>query len=202
MSKEEPKPFIVNPADLPEGFPTHQHTGEFWEALGRVVGTFGFLEEVLGKAIFAFSGTRRIPDEQIGAQFEKWLSTLERALSDPLGGLIDTYGKAVRTHGAAVITPYDLEILLGQLRDSSGIRNVLCHGSWRSIPDKNGRSVPFFVDKKGMVFTTPVDVAFLQQMQRHVVDLACAVMNTVTQMGWQFPGSKGPGNPVFSTSKS
>jgi hypothetical protein len=29
--------------------------------------------------------------------------------------------------------------------------------------------------------------------------LACAVMNTVTQMGYQFPGSSGPGKPIFSS---
>ena len=31
---------------------------QFWEQLGRTVATYGFLEEVLGKAIFAFTATR------------------------------------------------------------------------------------------------------------------------------------------------
>src|SRR5947209_8488671 len=81
---------------LPVQFPTHLHPAEFWEALGRVVATFGFLEETLGKAIFSFTATLQYPETEIQAAYEKWLPTLQRALSDPLGGLIDSYGKAVR----------------------------------------------------------------------------------------------------------
>jgi hypothetical protein len=161
--------------------------------LGRTVATFGFLEETLGKAIFSFTATREIPEDQIQAEFEKWLPTLERALSDPLGGLIDAYGKAVRNNKAATIT--NLDNLLEDLRKAAVLRNVLCHGSWR-VPDRQCRSVPFFVDKKNRIFETPIDVAYLCQVRRHVVELICNVINTVTHMGWRFPGSSGPGNPI------
>jgi hypothetical protein len=192
--KPEPKRYAVDPRTLPTHFPTHRHSVQFWEALGRTVAAFGFLEEILGKAIFSFTATRRIPDDKIEAEYEKWLPTLERALNDPLSGLIDSYGKAVRANSGATIA--DLDELLDDLREASAVRNVLCHGSWR-IPDDQGRSIPLFVDKKHRVFETPIDVAFLQQVQRHAAELACAVINTVTQMGWQFPGSGGPGNPIF-----
>jgi hypothetical protein len=162
--------------------------------LGRAVATFGFLEETLGKAIFSFTGTREIPADQIQAEFEKWLPTLERALSDPLGGLIDAYGKSVRNNKAATIT--NLDSLLEDLRKAAVLRNVLCHGSWR-VPDKQGRCIPFFVDKKNRIFDTPIDIAYLNQVRRHVVELTCEVVNTVTHMGWQFPGSSGPGSPIF-----
>lgn len=89
---------IIRQDVLPDNFPTHHHAGAFWEALGRTVATFGFLEETLAKAIFAFTGTREIPADEIEEEFEKWLSTLQKAVSDPLGGLIDAYGKAVRQH--------------------------------------------------------------------------------------------------------
>ena len=69
-----------------------------WENLGRTIATFGFLEEVLGKAIFAFTATTRYPESDVEAAFDKWLPTLERALIDPLAGLIDAYGKAVRNN--------------------------------------------------------------------------------------------------------
>ena len=65
VGKAEPKRYIVDVAKLPENFPTHRHSAEFWECLGRAVATFGFLEEVLGKAIFSFTATREIPDDQI-----------------------------------------------------------------------------------------------------------------------------------------
>lgn len=190
----EVKRFAVDCGDLPAHFPTHRHSAEFWEALGRSVATFGFLEEVLGKAIFSFTGTREISEDKLEEEYAKWQPTLERAASDPLGGLIDSYGHAVRANRNATIA--NLDDLLEHLRKASTVRNVLCHGSWR-MPDEHGRSVPLFVDKKINEFQTPVDVAYLQQVQRHAAELACAVINTVTQMGWQFPGSRGPGVPIY-----
>lgn len=60
---------IIDRDNLPGMFPTHRHEPEFWEHLGRAIASFGFLEEVLGKAIFAFTATRRhrcsIPDDHI-----------------------------------------------------------------------------------------------------------------------------------------
>lgn len=185
---------IIDRERLPPAFPTHRHSASFWEALGRAVATFGFLEETLGKAIFAFTGTREIPSDEIEAEFEKWLPTLRRALSDPLGGLIDSYGKAVSQNPAATIS--NLPNLLDDLRKAAALRNALCHGSWR-VPDSDGRSIPFYVDRKDCIFETRVDVKYLEQVQRHVVELACAVINSVTHMGWQFPGSSGPGTAIL-----
>jgi hypothetical protein len=194
VTESEPKRFVVNIKELSTGFPTHKHSSEFWEAVGRTVATFGFLEETLGKAIFSFTATRRMPPNELEAEFEKWLPTLERALIDPLGGLIDSYAKVARANSGATIT--NLDDLLDDLRKASTIRNVLCHGSWR-MPDKEGRSLPLFVKKKREVFQTPVDVAYLKQVQRHVAELVCVVVSSVTHMGWQFPGSHGPGLPIW-----
>lgn len=188
------KRFIVDRNNLPADYPTHRHSAEFWEALGRVVATFGFLEETLGKAVFSFTATRRIPEDEIEAEYKKWLPTLEKALSDPLGGLIESYGRAVRANGEATIT--NLDALLDDLRKASSIRNVICHGSWR-VPDECGRSTPFFVNKKGEIFETPIGVAYLHQLRAHTVELVCEVVNTVTHMGWQFPGSSSPGDPIY-----
>jgi hypothetical protein len=182
---------------LPADYPTHKHPPAFWEALGRAIATCGFLEEALGKAIFAFTGTRQIAEDQAQAEYEKWLPTLERALSDPLGGLIDSYGKAVRSNASATVI--NLDGLLNNLREAAAIRNVLCHGSWNNIPDAQGRSVPFFVNRKQEKFETPIDIAFIKQVQQAVLELACDVINSVTQMGWQFPGSSGPGKPLWPT---
>ena len=100
----EPKRFTVDVQKLPMDFPTHKHAPEFWEALGRTVATFGFLVETLGKAIFSFTATRHIPSRELQAEFVKWLPTLERALTDPLGNLIESYSKAVRANTGATIT--------------------------------------------------------------------------------------------------
>jgi hypothetical protein len=193
----EHKRFVVDITNLPPLFPTHRHSAMFWENLGRTIATFGFLEEVLGKAIFAFSATTSYPENEVEAAFEKWLPTLERALIDPLAGLVDAYAKAVRNNPEAAIT--NLEDLLSELRKASVIRNVLCHGSWRT-PAANGKSLPCFVNRQKMVWDTSIDIAYLQQTQRAVAELACEVVTTVTRMGWQFPGSRGPGKAVFEKS--
>jgi hypothetical protein len=188
------KRFIVDLDNLPALFPTQRHSPIFWEALGRAVATFGFLEEMLGKAIFAFTATRQYQESEIEAAYANWLPTLERALIDPLGNLIDLYGKAVRANSAATVE--NLDDLLRQLREASVIRNVLCHGSWSS-PRADGSSLPLFVNRQKMVWDTPIDIPFLEKTQKAVAELGCAVITTVTHMGWQFPGSHGPGKTIF-----
>jgi hypothetical protein len=69
----------------------------------------------------------------IQIEYEKWLATLERALFDPLGGLID-YGSAARKHQNV---PTYLDDLLKKLREAAVWRNTICHGSWRA-PDEQG----------------------------------------------------------------
>jgi hypothetical protein len=166
----------------------------FWESLGRAVATFGFLEEVLGKAIFSFTATRRYDESEIQQAYAEWIPKLERALTDPLGNLIDAYGRAVREHPTATIE--NLDDLLRDLRKASATRNILCHGSWR-LPDANGASVPFFVNRRQEVIETAMDCQYIDQVQRHTAELACWVISTITHMGWRFPGSTGPGNPIW-----
>ena len=184
---------IINMDALPDKFPTHRHTSSFWESLGRAVATFGFLEEVLGKAIFAFTATHPYDENEVQQAYEEWVPKLERALTDPLGNLIDAYGKAVREHPGATVS--NLEELLTNLRKASAIRNVLCHASWQ-LPNVSDGSVPFFVSRRLEVVDSAMDCQSLDQVQRHVAELACSVINTVTAMGWQFPGSAGPGEPI------
>lgn len=179
---------------LPEQYPTHIQTAAFWECLGRAIASFGFLEEVLGKAIFAFSSRVSCSEEEASEAYAAWILKLERALYDQLGSLIDTFGKAVRDHLGS--TPDHIGDLLNQLRNASQLRNVICHGSWRT-PNSAGASVPFYVDRRMNIFDTPIDLQYLTQLQKHVQELICGVINTVTEMGWNFPGSNGPGKVLF-----
>lgn len=193
MNEEGRARHVIKRDALPDGFPTHKHDPTFWEALGRAVATFGFLEDTLCKAIFAFTATTRYEASEIEEAYKNWLPTLERALVDPLGNLIDVYGKVVRNNSDATIN--NLDELLDDLRNASKIRNVICHGFW-GPPDANGATVPSFVNKQKKVFETPIDKAFLNQLQRSINGLACTVIDSVTHMGWQFPGSIGPGEFV------
>lgn len=94
----------------------------------------------------------------------------------------------------------NLDELLEQLKETSKLRNVICHGSWRT-PNSEGASIPFFVNRQQEKFETAIDVAFLFQLQKRVSELACAVVETVTHMGWQFPGSSGPGKVIWESRK-
>jgi len=194
MTQGQASGSIVDMDKLPGRFPTHRHQPAFWESLGRAVATFGFLEETLRRAIFAFTATREYPAAEAEAAYAKWLPKLERALSDQLANLIDAYGKAVRDHGGSKIT--DLDGFLADLKKAADMRNILCHGSW-AVPNANGASVPFFVNRKLEVVETAMDCQFIDQVQRHTAELTCVVMNTVTAMGWRFPGSTSPGKPIW-----
>lgn len=190
--------YVIQQGALPPGFPTHRHRPAFWESLGRAVATFGFLEDALCKAIFALTATTHYDEKEIEAAYNAWLPTLERALVDPLGNLIDVYSKAVRNNQGTNVE--NLDDLLTDLRSASALRNVICHASWPP-PDSRDATVPFFVNKRREVFQTPIDIAFLQQLQKSAADLACAVINTVTHMGWQFPGSDGPGESIWNSTR-
>lgn len=120
--------YTVDRSTLPDKFPTHQHSAEFWESLGRAVATFGFLEEILAKAIFAFTSSKPYSEQEIQQAYAEWLPKLEHALIDQLGNLINSFDKAVRDHPMATID--DLDVLTEDLHKASKIRNVICHGSW------------------------------------------------------------------------
>lgn len=194
MNHAEVKCAIIDQANLPPMFPTHRHSPKFWEQLGRTIATFGFLEEVLGKAIFAFTATRQYNSEEIDAAYQAWLPQLERALTDQLWNLADSYGKAARDNPATMTE--NIGELIEDIKKAAVIRNVLCHGSWRT-PDENGASIPLFINRQKEKFDTAIDLAYLKQVQEHVVELVCCVMDTVTHMGWRFPGSAGPGKPIM-----
>jgi len=192
----EPTGHIVDIEALPQDFPTQRHSPLFWEWLGRTIATFGFLEETLGKAIFAFTATTEYSDEEVASALERWLGTLAKALKDPLGAKIHAYEKAVLEQGKLQMEGFPE--LISDLRKAKHVRDVLCHGAWRP-PNENGSSRPHFINRKSERFETDVDVEFLRQTQRHVIELAAIVVSTVTSMGWEFPGSGGPGETIWQS---
>jgi hypothetical protein len=197
MNDAEVNRSIIDRDNLPPMFPTQTHSPQFWEQLGRTIATYGFLEEVLGKAIFAFTATRNYSPEEIDAAYRAWLPQLERAFTDQLWTLAESYRKATRENPAT--TTENVDELVGDIKEATAIRNVLCHGSWRT-PDADGASVPLFVNRQKQMFDTAIDIAYLKQVQAHVAELACSVMDTVTHMGWQFPSGAGPGKPIIERS--
>lgn len=199
MAEEAKQGYIIDRDKLPENYPTHAHSAEFWEELGRTVATFGFLEEALGKAIFALTATKQYPEAEIEEAYLKWIPTLQKALTDALGSLISSYGKALKANDGVEFA--DKDEFIADLRAASKVRNALCHGSWR-LPNAAGQSVPMFVTHELEIFETPVDIAFLKQVRAHALGLACTVFDSVTHMGWNFPGSGSPGEVIYEPKKA
>ncbi|MDP3425877.1 MAG: hypothetical protein Q8S17_00675, partial [Humidesulfovibrio sp.] len=108
----------------------------------------------------------------------------------------EEYGKAVRDNADKTIL--NVDELVDDIKNATRLRNVLCHGSWQS-PDAAGKSLPLYMNKNIEIFETSIDIDFLRKVQCHVVGLACTVINSVTHMGWQFPGGAGPGKAIWHT---
>jgi hypothetical protein len=187
--------FLIDRSRLPNLFPTHCHPAEFWEQLGRTVACFGFLEEILARAIFAFTSTRKYPPDEAEKAFNEWSEKLEKVITDPLNGRVRAYEQAVKEGDFSEVERNNAQIIIEAIKKASKIRNVLCHGSWRP-PDESGKALPFFFEKERGQVDSGVDLEFLRQTQKHVVELICAVMDSVTSRGLQFPGSQGPGHPI------
>src|SRR3972149_1330983 len=107
MNDDEVNRSMIDRDKLPPLFPTHRHSPQFWEQLGRTIATYGFLEEVLVKAIFAFTATRKYSRDEIDAAFQAWLPQLERALTDQLWNLAESYGTAARENPATTTENVD-----------------------------------------------------------------------------------------------
>ncbi len=179
--------YLVNFQHLPEYWPTHIMPTEFWEELGRTIASFGFLEEILKKTIFALSATREHKLITL-EMYERWARNLEPTVKGPLGGLIDRYEKELKADESS-------HSLIDDLRKVKKQRDILSHGSWR--PGSDGKKAkPFFVNREGKISDTEYGVDDLRELRRFVTEVTCSCVNTVTSKGLQFPGSNGPGEPI------
>lgn len=184
---------IVSFKELNKLYPTNFHSPGFWEELGRTIATFGFLENCLTKAIFAYEMIREYEEEELEEAYLNFVKRMEVTASDALGSLVDKFGKVVRDHREP---PFDgFEELISELKKATHYRNVICHGFWEK-PDTDGKSRPFFVNKKREIFDMPIDQEFLSRIRVSALELCCHVINSVTARGWQFPSSGGPGRPI------
>jgi hypothetical protein len=191
-------PAAMDRKRLAAQWPTNRSPAEFWEQLGRTIATFGLLEEVLGKAIFAFTATTKFNESDAAAHLARWDKQLHQALTDTLWPLAEVYGKAVAEHQDTDFK--SVEKIVECIKKASKIRNALCHGSWHA-PAASGASDLHYFDKQDGKFDTRINIDWLKQVQAHVVDLICSVIDSVTLMGWEFPGGAGRGEPIWQKSR-
>lgn len=60
MSEQEKRVLVVGPWQCPENWPTHHGSSALWEALGKTVGAFSVLENILPRALHAITGHARL----------------------------------------------------------------------------------------------------------------------------------------------
>jgi hypothetical protein len=196
--------FRIDRSGLPNDYPTHLHQPKFWAELGRTIATFGFLEETLGKAIFAISLTTEYDENDIDKALDKWKSTLPLNLTDTLPPLAERFEACVKAHQEA--NRAKAAHSSAEVKRLAAVRNALCHGSWRK-PDALGRSQLHYIAKKAVTdtgvkpFEPKISIKWLQELRAEALELVCDVIDTVTELGWQFPGSTGPGDAIWPSKK-
>ncbi len=164
----------------------------------------GYLEDVLVKAYFAITATTSHDfdtEETAKAAAGKWGEQLAFALADTLVPLAQKYAAAVRRNETANFLGIDaLEASITKAAES---RNALCHGLW-GVPDTSGKSDLSYFSMPGkkvanfQKFGTGVDIHWLRQLRTETLELACDVIDSVTVMGYQFPSTAGPGEPIWT----
>ena len=201
-------PNKLNRSAFIPNYPTHAHPSEFWDEVGRTVATFGFLEDVLVKAYFAITSTTSYEwetEEEAKAAVEKWGEQLAIAIADTLVSLAQKYAAAVRRNKIANFP--EIDALEASIKKAAESRNALCHGLW-GTPDASGKSELSYFSMPGKKvanlqrFETRIDIAWLRRLRAEAFELACDVIDSVTVMGYQFPSSAGPGEPILLTKKS
>ena len=190
---------IIDRERLPKMFPTHRHDPEFWEQLGRAIASFGFLEDTLKKAYFSFTGTTPVAPEDAERAVEQWGKKLEKIMIMQLWNLAKEFESAANANPNN--STENISELVADLKKAAELRNILCHGSWM-LPDNEGKSLPRFskIDRatgEVVQFADKIGIEYLSQVRAHVTELICSVIDTVTHMGYQFPGGAGPGKPIW-----
>lgn len=199
MNTQRTTGYKVDITTIPLLFPTNKCTPEFWEALGRTIASFGFLEEILGKAIFALTAIQTYHTEAEAQEaYAKWPKKLKCAITDSLGKLIHTYGEELKKQENLKIR--DPDALIARMKELSNIRNALCHGSWQ-IPDEQGNVRLRFRYKNFSPFTETINLNRLHDIQDQIVSISISVINSITLTGWNFPGVHGPGKDILPLNK-
>ena len=125
---------------------------------------------------------------EIEAALDAWQKDLEGALKATLGLLAAGFERAVANH-PRTDKNYAAEVV-ADIRATAPLRNAICHACWQPVSAVVAK--PFFVSRNLEVLESEIDIAWLEQLHRHVAQLALDVMDTVTATGLAFPGTTNP----------
>ena len=130
--------------------------------LGWTIASFGHVEDMLKRAIFAMD-RRRLPSAIGESDFRAWLRRMDHVAADSLGTLIE---RMERTLARENIADPDL---LGQLDEIKTWRNLLCHAAWQPVA---GGWQPRFANTQGEIFEQTMDASDLAAIRAMTLDAA------------------------------
>lgn len=136
----------------------HRLPDGFAASLGQAVAGFGWLEEVMKRAIYALDRAR-LADDLSEAELQSWLRRMGDIADNSMGTLIEQLDAALRRHAGI----RGRDALTDALTDLKQQRNLLCHASWRPTA-RSGRWHPAFVNTRGEVFPDDMSEADLTRI--------------------------------------
>ena len=142
----------INRSPFGPDWPLRHGRSEFWEALGRTVATFGYLEDILARACYCLAaGTERFGPEPADideGHFRKWLGTLDRSLTDGMGALTRRLEEVLKEDNR--IPHCARTELIEQLDELRSWRNAICHGSWSFLNEDGSGSLHHYQKLDGI----------------------------------------------------
>lgn len=148
-------------------------------ALGQCVASFGWLEEIIKRAIYALDRAR-LADDLTEEELQTWLTHIGAIADDSMGTLIEQLDAAMRRHPGL----RDRNRITDRLGEIRLHRNLLCHASWRPTADK-ARWHPAFVNTRGEVQREPLDIAALERIREATVEIGIRVLRVMRATGEQ-----------------
>ena len=147
--------------------------------IGWAVASFGHLEDMLKRAIFALD-RRRLPASIDDSDFRNWLRRMDHVAADSLGTLIERLDRTLLREGRA-----DPE-LIGQLDEVKSWRNLLCHANWRPL---GAAWQPVFANTRCEIFDSPLDAPDIRAIRDMSLDSARRVARIIEALddggnGW------------------
>lgn len=164
------------------GAPPETHytlPADFAAMLGQCVANFGWLEEVMKRAIYALDRAR-LADDLTEEELQTWLDHIGHLADDSMGTLIEQLDAAMRRHPGL----QDRNRMTERLAEIRLYRNLLCHASWRPTGD-DGRWHPAFVSNKGKVQDQALSLADLDRIRAETAEIGALVLRIMRASGEQ-----------------
>ncbi|WP_236635804.1 hypothetical protein [Paracoccus aminophilus] len=149
---------------------------DFAAALGQAVASFGWLEEVMKRALYSLDRARLAGDLS-EEELQRWLRHMDDLADDSMGTLVEQLDAALRRHpGLPDRIPLNDRLVALKIQ-----RNLLCHASWR--PAGAGRWHPAFVNAKGEPYGTDFSVEDLLATRDETVALGRKIVSIMHATG-------------------